>query len=79
MVNIKEQRLPKYEGLMEEVNPEKGPEAGELAEVVGAYDRVIREVCENVVIGAPYPGSHLADFLHFPISAGPCLLNEENQ
>ena len=79
MVNIKEQRLPKYEGLMEEVNPEKGPEAVELAEVVGAYDRVIPEVCENVIIGAPNPASHLADFLHFPIRAGPRLLNEENQ
>lgn len=76
---IKQQGLPEYEGLMEKVNPEEDPEAAELAEFVGAHERVILEVCENVVNGVLNPASPLDDFLHFPISAGSRLLNEENQ
>ena len=76
---IKQQGLPEYEGLMEKANPEEDPEAAELAKFVGAHERVILEVCENVVNGVLNPASPLDDFLHFPISAGPRLLNEENQ
>ena len=76
---IKQQGLPEYEGLMEKANLEEDPEAAELAEFVGAHERVILEVCENVVNGVLNPASPLDDFLHFPISAGPRLLNEENQ
>ena len=64
---------------MEKVNPEEDPEAAELAEFAGAHERVILEVCENVVNGVLNPASPLDDFLHFPISAGSRLLNEENQ
>ena len=76
---IKEQGLPEYEGLMEKVNPKEDPEAGELAEFVGAHERVILEVCENVVKGVLNPASPLDDFLYFPIGADPCLSNEESQ
>ena len=73
--SIKEQGLPKYEGLMEKVNSEEGPEAGELAEFVCAHERVNLEVCENVVNGVLNPASPLYDFLRFPIYACPRALN----
>ena len=76
---IKQQGLPEYEGLMAKVNPEEDPEAAELAEFFGAHERVILEVCENVVNGVLNPASPLDDFLHFPISTGARLSNEENQ
>ena len=74
---IKEQGLPQYEGLLEKVIPEEEPEAAELAEFVAAHERVILEVCENVVNGTPNPTSPLDDFLHFPIVSRTRLSNEE--
>tara|TARA_Y100001958_G_C21240397_1_gene567904 strand:- start:479 stop:1009 length:531 start_codon:yes stop_codon:yes gene_type:complete len=75
---IREQGLPQYEGLLEKVIPEEEPEAAELAEFVAAHERVILEVCENVVNGTPNPTSPLDDFLHFPIASRTRLSNEEN-
>ena len=70
-----EQGLPEYEGLMEKVNPEEDLEAIELEEFFGAHERVIQGVCENVVNGVLNPAGPLDDFLRFPISAGPRVLN----
>jgi len=64
---IKKQGLPEYEGLKEKVIPEENPEAAELAEFVAAHERVILEVCENVVNGVSKPTSPLDIFLHFPV------------
>ena len=76
-VIIREQGLPQYEGLIKKVDPDEEPEAAELAEFVGAHERVILEVCENVVNDTPNPTSPLDDFLHFPITSR-TLLNAEN-
>ena len=64
---IKKQGLPEYEGLKDKVIPEDNPEAAELAEFVAAHERVILEVCENVVNGVSKPTSPLDIFLHFPV------------
>lgn len=74
---IKEQGLPEYEGLWEKVIPEDDPEAAELAKFVGAHERIILLVCENVVNGVPNPTSPLDNFLHFPISEGSSISNKE--
>ena len=74
-----EQGLPEHEGLMEKVNPEEDLEAIELAEFVGAHERVILGMYENVVNRVLNPAGPLDDFLRFPISAGPRVLNEEDQ
>lgn len=76
---IKEQGLPEYEGLWEKVCPEEDPEAAELAKFVGAHERVILEVCENVVNGVPNPASPLDDFLNFPIGADSLMSNKEQK
>ena len=73
---IKEQGLPEYEGLWEKVSPEEDPEAAELAKFVGAHERVILEVCENVVNWVPNPASPLDDFLNFPIGAHTLMSNK---
>ena len=73
---ITEQGLPEYEGLWEKVSPEEDPEAAELAKFVGAHERVILEVCENVVKGVPNPASPLDDFLNFPIGAHTLMSNK---
>ena len=75
---IKQQGLPKYEGPMEKVNIEEDLEATKLAQFVDAHERVILQVCE-IVNGILNPASPLDDFLRFPISSGPRLLNEESQ
>ncbi len=76
---IKEQGLPEYEGLWEKVSPEEDPEAAELAKFVGAHERVIFEVCKNVVNGVPNPASPLDDFLNFPIDTHAPMSNEEQK
>ena len=74
---IKEHGLPEYEGLWGKVTPEDDPEAAELAKFVGAHERIILLVCENVVNGVPNPTSPLNNFLHFPISESSSISNKD--
>ena len=76
---IKEQGLPEYEGLWEKVIPEDDPEAAELAKFVGAHERIILLVCENVVNKVPNPTSPLDNFLHLQlVKAPPFKINNAN-
>lgn len=68
-VGIKENGLPQYEALMGMVSADEDAEAYEIARFIGEHERVILQVCENIIAETPNPTLPLADFLDFPLSS----------
>lgn len=66
---IKEHGLPQYEALMEMDFADEDAEAYQTALFIGEHERVILQVCENIVADTPNPTLPLADFLDFPLSS----------
>lgn len=66
---IKEQGLPEYEGLIAKLSPDQDDEAAAFAAFIGEHERLILQVCENVVQSVPNPTAPLDDFLHFPLGS----------
>jgi len=65
---IKAHGLPQYEALVDMVAADDDAEAHQVASFIGAHERVILKVCENIVSGEPDPASPLATFLDFPLT-----------
>lgn len=65
---IKAHGLPQYEALADMVSADDDAEAHQVASFIGAHERVILQVCENIAAGAPDPAAPLATFLDFPLT-----------
>lgn len=65
---IKANGLPQYEALADMVSADDDAEALQVASFIGAHERVILKVCENIIAGAPDPTAPLTTFLDFPLT-----------
>lgn len=65
---IRAKGLPQYEELTTLVSAEEDREAYALANFMGAHERAVLAVAENIAAGQPNPVEPVIAILHFPLT-----------
>ena len=65
---IRAKGLPQYEELATLVSAEEDSEAHALANFMGAHERAVLAVAENIAAGQPNPIEPVIEILHFPLT-----------